>query len=721
MTKRLSKRFSMEKKPELSLEKLIELIKTPSFNRTSSDLLIMRNYFCQKIDYFKKLIQEPSGKDKVEKIISVLNYESFNKGEHIINFGDIGDKFYIVLSGIVGIYKPSPKNMDMTLKEYVDYLVRIRDWEKNMTKFERVQNYNSNIDKIKLLIINYNSSKLPYSNKKIPVIVEEERFIVKLGPGNSFGEMALIKNEPRNANIIAEEKCELVSIDKIDYRKIMKDIEEQKMNMKLKSFKLDYPFFKDWPANRCLRLLTSFVTENYNKDDYVYRQNSLANHIYIIKKGEFEVTSDINFSWYEDFINYIYNSSDSLINDMNDPLLWKEDNIQQKINSANENNKSPCILALPPISKVILSHRIDINQEDNEINKNDNSDAKVNENEINEVSKEENHNNYQNKIFKRINIQTLIAPQIFGYIEPFELKRRFCNIKCITREGVVQKIPFLEFLQLIPKDKKNIFFLEKNIFNRKKDIIEQLKNGTLAKLSFHYRKPCIKSTKIYPGRNMDKVPKKKPKIMIRSISTIRLNQNEKNGNLNNANNNSILCRTNNIKEFPIKMQKNIILGFKRSLFSSKNKVNSVDNFYPISLLSQKNRPSISVKKENKFSSNNSYSSMKFLEDYNNSSTALPTKSSLIPIYDSIGKKYANLSAEKIISKNNYKNDIHDFSCISNINKNTDISLPNIGKKKLENYSCKDIKYYNNDSKQNLKKFSQNLLSNNENEFNYLFN
>ena len=366
MTKRLSKRFSMEKKPELSLEKLVELIKTPSFNKTSSDLIIMRNYFCQKIDYFKKLIQEPNGKDKAEKIISVLNYESFNKDEHIINFGDIGDKFYIILSGTVGIYKPSPKNMDMTLKEYVDYLVRIRDWEKNLSKFERVQNYNSSIDKIKLLIINYNSSKLPYSTKKIPVIVEEERFIVKLGPGNSFGEMALIKNETRNANIKAEEKCELVSIDKIDYRKIMKDLEEQKMNMKLKSFKLDYPFFKDWPANRCLRLLTSFVTENYSKDDYVYRQTSLANHIYIIKKGEFEVTSDINFLWYEDFINYIYNSSDSLINDMNDPLLCKEDNLQQKINSANENNKCPCILTLPPISKVILSHRVDTKQEDNE-------------------------------------------------------------------------------------------------------------------------------------------------------------------------------------------------------------------------------------------------------------------------------------------------------------------------------------------------------------------
>ena len=60
--------------------------------------------------------------EKIPKIISVLNYESFRKDEHIIYFGEIGDKFYIILSGTVSIYKPSPKNMNMTLHEYVDYL-----------------------------------------------------------------------------------------------------------------------------------------------------------------------------------------------------------------------------------------------------------------------------------------------------------------------------------------------------------------------------------------------------------------------------------------------------------------------------------------------------------------------------------------------------------------------------------------------------------------------
>ena len=39
----------------------------------------------------------------------------------------------------------------MTLYDYVKYLVNIRDVEKNLLKFERIQNYNSNVDQDKLL------------------------------------------------------------------------------------------------------------------------------------------------------------------------------------------------------------------------------------------------------------------------------------------------------------------------------------------------------------------------------------------------------------------------------------------------------------------------------------------------------------------------------------------------------------------------------------------
>ena len=715
---RLSKKFTLESRDriDISLENLIELIKMPQMKRSKSDSRLIQNYLCQNFDYFKKLTQDPDGKEKIPKIIAVLNYETFRKDEHIIHYGEIGDKFYILLSGTVSIYKPSPKNVNMTLHDYVDYLVKIRDLEKNLIKFERVQNYNSSIDRVKLLVINYNSSKLPYSNKKIPVVIEEERFILKLGPGTSFGEMALIKNETRNANIVANENCELVSIDKVDYRKIIKDIEEQRINSKLKNFKLDYPYFQEWPGNRCYRLLSSFAIDYYSRGDYVYKQNSLSNFIYFIKKGEFEVTSDINFSWYEKFIEYIHDSSESLINDMDNASQWKEDNLQQRINQANENNKSPCILTLPRIERAILSHR---NDEKSNLNIYD--DMKINNDignntNINEGKKDENETSFinsqnQNNLIRRINIKKLEAPQIFGFVEPFELKRRFCNIKCISREGIVQKIPFIEFLQLLPKDKKNRFFLEQNIFNIKKELIEQLRNGALVKLSFNYNKKNIKAVKIYPGRNMDKIPKKKPQILIKSISMIRLNQNQSYNNDNNEKNDNNISLIN--KEFPMKIKKNIILGFKKSLFSfSKKKINSMNNnFLPISLLSQKNKQIFVIKKNNKSSVNISNSSIKYLED-NNSSTVLPTKTSLVPIYDSTGKNYINSSAGKIMNKLFTRNNLSDFT---NGNKNYEISFPSIENKKMENYSYKG-KLQNKEIIQNKKKVSRSLLNNKEYKF-----
>ena len=714
---RLSKKYTFDtNNVEFSLEYLIELIKTPQINRTKSDSKLIQYYLCQNIDYFKKLTKDPDGKEKIPKIISVLNYENFKKDEHIIYFGEIGDKFYILLSGTVSIYKPSPINKNMTLRDYVDYLVKIRDLEKNILKFERIQNYNSSIDRVKLLLINYNSSKLPYSIKKIPVVVEEERFILKLGPGASFGEMALIKNETRNANIVANEECQLVSIDKFDYRKIIKDLEEQKINNKLKIFKLNYPFFQDWPGNRCFRLLSSLASDYYTRGDYIYKQNSLSNFIYFIKEGEFEVTSDINFTWYEKFIEYIHDSSDILLKDMDDPLLWKEDNLQQRINKANEKNESPCILTFPRIAKAILSHKNDFNQEN--IDNHDENQNNLDNYNLNEESKEENFMNNQNHkdIIIRINIQKLSAPQTFGLIEAFELKRRFCNIKCSSREGIVQKIPFIEFLQLLPKDKKTRFFLEKIIFKRKKELIEQLKNGALAKLSFNYCKPNLKSVRIYPGRNMDNIPKKKPQILIRSISNIKLNQKIRGNDTNDINKNNS-CINIIGQQYPIKIKKNIILGFKKSLFSSnKNIINSLrNNFIPVSLLCHKSKTSFIGKRENKISSNNSFSSIKYLED-NNASTVLPTKSSLIPIYDSTGKKYINSSAGKIMNKIfSRNNNINDFSRISMGNKNSELSLPSIENKKMENYSYK-INIQNKKIIKNKRKLSRSLLNNQEYKF-----
>ena len=685
------------------LDKVIDLLKIPTQKRTKSEIKIIQNYMINNIEYFRKMSQEPDEIERIPKIIQILNYECFQKDEPIINYGEIGDKFYIILSGNINVYKPSPKNVYMTLYDYVKYLVNIRDIQNNQLKFERIQNYNSNIDRVKLVQINYNPEKLPYSIKKLPVVIEEERLISKLVPGASFGEMALIKHERRNADIIADETCILGRIDKIDYKKILKDIEEQKINTQLKSFKMDFPFFSEWPPSKCFRIISAFTNEYYNKEDYVYRQNTISNHIYIIRKGEFEVTCDINFSIYEQFIEYIHSNPDILFKDSDQPGFWKEDNLEKKINSAYEKNTTP-FLSLHHISKFVLSHK---SENLNTLKKNENLTSEnlnyLDEKKMEEISKKEDMEDeikYQNSMIRRIKICKLEAPQIFGFMEPFELKRRFCNIRCDSNQGEIQKIPLIEFLQLMPKDKNNLINLLKYVFNRKKDLMERLKNGVLAKLSFNLKKPQMKSLGlIYPSRNLDNNLSKKSKLF-RNKSTF-LNYNNNSINNNTIQNESYDINKNssdNETNTNMKNKKNIIYGFKKALFSfnDDNVKYDIKNLVNIYQNKKKKREIMNIGIPN---GSNSMRIPKYFSQ-NSVTNILPTKFSLFPHPKTIGRNYIDYNSKKIMREIKMNSAIFD-----DIIKRTEVKQLPIINSNIRSNSLKDQKL------QNLRKFQRKVKKN----------
>ena len=118
----------------------------------------------------------------------------------------------------------------MSFRDYVEYLVSVRDIEKNILKFERILNYNSKIDKSILLYIDFDYKRINQSNNLLDIILEEERELCQANSGNLFGEMSLIENEPRNATIIALENCTMISIEKHDYIKLVKEVEKQRIN-----------------------------------------------------------------------------------------------------------------------------------------------------------------------------------------------------------------------------------------------------------------------------------------------------------------------------------------------------------------------------------------------------------------------------------------------------------------------------------------------------------
>ena len=657
MDHRLSKKEALIR--EISLESIINLINTQPYLRTKQDKKKLHLYFCYHAQYFSKLQQE-NQLDKVSKLISYLKIENFKKNAHIMNFGEEGDKFYTLLSGKIGIYKPFPKETESTFKEYVEYLVYVRDVEKNIKKFNRVQDYNSKIDKYRLIMINYDPSKITTIQKKMKIFIEEERKLIELGDGCSFGEMALIKNEPRNATIIALEDCITVTVDRTDYKKIMKELEEQRINIEIAKFKNNFPIFLNWNNGGCSKLKSGLINEIYEKDDYIFKQNDIAKYIYLLVEGEIEISCDVNFGSYEKFIEYIYDNSNTLFNEFDNSFAWKEDNLHKLIEEANQKNSLPFNVHLPRIEKFISLHSHFINMKDNN-NKDD---------PLENIDQLEKENEYIHKIIHRINIENLKAPQFFGFLEILELKRRFCNVKCISNTVKIQKFPLIEYLTILPRDQKNHFHLEKTLYAKKKYLIEQLRNGVMAKLDFHGN--LLRNKKFlgnyYPDRNRDKVIIIKPRILIKSISTFSMEKQNKNKNrsmknilyFNNGEN------KNNIKNSKdsliVNSKSNLIIGFKKTLFNRKQQRNKSQN----GILCKNNKK---------------------IQNYSEDTI-------------STGKYSIN---SKLIPKILLKKNIRDYNALSSSRsniRNEVISLPSIGNRVVNNYFPKNIKDKGKDKDRN---------------------
>ena len=51
--------------------------------------------------------------------MSKLTYKFIAEGQDVITYGEVGDKFYIILSGTVSIWVPDTQKVEVKPEEYV--------------------------------------------------------------------------------------------------------------------------------------------------------------------------------------------------------------------------------------------------------------------------------------------------------------------------------------------------------------------------------------------------------------------------------------------------------------------------------------------------------------------------------------------------------------------------------------------------------------------------
>ena len=81
---------------QINLEEILDILSMKKFSRTSNQNRLISNYLCNKFDYFKN-IKEKNEIDKLNKLMAILQLEKFNINKKIINYGEDGDKFYLLI------------------------------------------------------------------------------------------------------------------------------------------------------------------------------------------------------------------------------------------------------------------------------------------------------------------------------------------------------------------------------------------------------------------------------------------------------------------------------------------------------------------------------------------------------------------------------------------------------------------------------------------------
>ena len=435
-----------------TLDNLELLFDNSNFENNKINKSSLSEYLSSNYPYFK-YIKNSFGLEKLNQIIEIINYEVYEKNQIIIKYGEEVNKFYILLNGLIEIYKTKSKVVYLTLREYIDYLLKVKNIEKNNPKLERIMNQNPEIDNYEIKKKNFDYRYFQ-EKKKLKIYLEEDIKIAEFDKNFTFGDISIIKKEPIEQTIISLKKSIFITINKIDYNRFLRIIEENKINEKVNKFKKKYPFFSLWPQYKCYKLFNSFEKLILYKDDYLFKQNSKPDGIYFIKKGKLEIINFINFSWLENFIDYIHDSSFCILNDI----------VKVKIIPNN-------------ILRKYINDNIIKNENLNFTFKDKNKNLEFENFEIFDNS------NLEKYSFKSI-IKTISSPELLGYEECFEFKQRYYSVKCISEKAEIYKISIDDFFLLLPYDKKCEIFIKNNLLEKKMYLISQIKNNALKRVNF---------------------------------------------------------------------------------------------------------------------------------------------------------------------------------------------------------------------------------------------
>ena len=437
ITKKITQHFSRYK--VITKDDILKILEKNTKSRTDVENRMIADYLSHNYDYFKK-IKETSQK-RYLKLISVLNFETFLPNELIININFDEDKFFVVFDGSVFVYRQHFYEKELKLGDFCNYLFYIKN--KDDKQYARLLNQNKHFG-INFEEITENPYFHKFKIKKFIFTIEELEEIGQYGNGYVFGEMNLMRKKKKDIIVKSLGKTQLISVSKFDFNRILKTIEEKRLELLSAKFRKKFNMFKIWSMEQLISLFNYCSYTVFHKDDYIYKQNEPSQYVYFIEKGKFEQYCNTSFSWYKNYIEYIGSLNDNLIN----LILAKKPENNKQLRQLYEEELERQEKKNKLISEEKIENLLFLNKKDIYLEKKKPLEKYVKTNNLIYIKNEEDELNDPNKLIK-IPLLTTEMPQVIGLVEVFESKKRFTSVKCLSGKIVAKKINVYDLLKLL--------------------------------------------------------------------------------------------------------------------------------------------------------------------------------------------------------------------------------------------------------------------------------
>lgn len=289
--------------------------------------------FTKNNKFLKKICEEHNSDRILWECSRLMTLEIYEKNAVVFNFGEVGDRFYIILQGIVRVIVPtrSIKRSNSTKQDILQGLKRMHTGSQEDLSPALANIPSETEEKMNNLIrgLKRQQSQLDFDYLTNFGIIEESKEVRHLSSGDCFGELALINNKPRTATIESKTLTYLAVLSKKDFTKVLSTHTFRALDERV-DFLKQLPGFNSATKLNLQKLAYTFTEKTYKKDQIVYNEQDQANILFFIKSGEFKL------SQFDVISTPKYSSSDVFVKLSQMKKLNKKVNFREVIKGVNE-------------------------------------------------------------------------------------------------------------------------------------------------------------------------------------------------------------------------------------------------------------------------------------------------------------------------------------------------------------------------------------------------